>query len=203
MTAEKTIPALSRIRFHALRDSDRGKTGNPFLLRFLQRWSSSPGAGISKAGVSLFSKSKLIAAVAFDRVTHSQRPSCPPRSAEGLRAGWPLAMDNPNSESNMNIKKAPGCNLTLLKKCPDNGVHLISAAYREGNVNYHYDSYQCNRERSYSWLRNPLPRGSIAKAVIQDTHRVHRERAPPLKITPHQHGSNHCGILFIRLPQDR
>ena len=104
-----------------------------------------------------------------------------------------------------NKNSCKGCNLWLLRKpFPPFLAYVLTDGYKEGNVNYHYNSYQCNRERSYSWLRKPLPaRGSIAKAVIQNTHCVHRERAPPPKIMPHQHGSNLWGILFNRLPQDR
>jgi len=35
--------------------------------------------------------------MAYDGVTHSQVPACPPRSSEGLSAGGDLVMDNPRA----------------------------------------------------------------------------------------------------------
>ncbi len=70
------------------------------------------------------------------------------------------------------------------KAYDDTGDHLhhfsyMFNRYSQGwNVNYFYDGNQRDGQQSYPSMRN-TPQGLIAKAATLDTHRKHRERAPP------------------------
>jgi hypothetical protein len=79
----------------------------------------------------------------------------------------------------------------------------ITTGYQDKTLIIHSECLgTCDKVLQWIPGGNPLPaQGSIANTVIVDTHREHRERAPPPRIIPCQDGSKHFGILFNRLPR--